>query len=369
MASTKTYWNIDRIMHLIIGLAIATVVVILVRALSDVLLPFVVACFIAYMLEPMVNFNMRWTHTKGRTLGSLLTILEVTLVFACVFYIFTPTVIKDLGMLNDIIKSIEDGKRQLPPSCVGIIDFIREHCSPDALKSSLENFHFETLINKGTSLLEGSLGVLFQALEWMLTLIYIIFILIDYPQIVRGIKLIFPYKYRRQGVEIVRDVQTNMQQYFRGQGVVALCAMVMYCIGFSLAGLPLAIPMGIIVGTLYMIPYFQYVTGIPVAIIVFIYSLGGTVDFLPELGKCGLVYLITQMTCDYLVTPHVMGKAMGLNGAMIFLSLSVWGSLLGIIGMIIALPATAIIMAYYERYISYPPRPESNEPDEPNLPN
>ena len=113
--------------------------------------------------------------------------------------------------------------------------------------------------------------------------------------------------------------------------------------------------MGLIVGTLYMIPYFQYVTLIPVAALCFIYSLGGEVHFLGLLGKCGLVYLISQCLCDYVVTPHIMGREMGLNPAMILLSLSVWGSLLGIIGMIIALPATAIIFTYYERYISNGP--------------
>ena len=90
------------------------------------------------------------------------------------------------------------------------------------------------------------------------------------------------------------------------------------------------------------------------AVICFIYSLGGTVEFLPLLGKCGLVYLISQSICDYVITPHVMGKAMGMNPAIILLSLSIWGSLLGIIGMIIALPVSSLIMTYYERYISNP---------------
>ena len=151
---------------------------------------------------------------------------------------------------------------------------------------------------------------------------------------------------------IVRDVQSNMDHYFRGQGVVALCAMVFYCTGFSIVHLPLAIPMGVLVGILYMIPYFQYVTLIPVTLIAFIFSLGGTEDFLPLIGKCLLVYLVTQSICDYLITPHIMGKEMGLNPAVILLSLSVWGSLLGIIGMIIALPLTALLMSYYQRYIS-----------------
>lgn len=355
MSVNKKYWTPDRIMHLLIGLAIAAVLWFLISELSDVLLPFFVACFIAYLLEPMVAFNMRWTHTKGRVVASLLTILEFSVVIVLFFYAFTPTVVKDLGVLNSIIQDIESGKSQLPPYCVTIINFVKEHCSPEQLRSTIESLHFETLINKGTSLLEGSIGVLLQTLEWLLTLIYIIFILIDYPQIVSGFKQIFPYKYRARGIEIVNDVKVSMNHYFRGQGVVALCAMVLYCVGFSIAGLPLAIPMGVIVGILYMIPYFQYVTLIPVAIIVFIYSLGGAVEFLPEMGKCILVYVFTQCVCDYLITPHVMGKEMGLNPAIILLALSIWGSLLGIIGMIIALPLTSLIMSYYQRYISDPP--------------
>ncbi|MDE6526123.1 MAG: AI-2E family transporter, partial [Muribaculaceae bacterium] len=124
--------------------------------------------------------------------------------------------------------------------------------------------------------------------------------------------------------------------------------------GFSLVGLPLAIPMGLLVGLLYMIPYFQYITLVPVAMICFIYSLGGDVEFVTLMGKSILVYVVSQCICDYVITPHVMGREMGLNPAVILLSLSVWGSLLGIIGMIIALPATALIIAYYQKYISNP---------------
>ncbi len=178
--------------------------------------------------------------------------------------------------------------------------------------------------------------------------------------------MIFPRKYRARGLAVVNDVKNSLNHYFRGQGLVALCAMVLYCLGFWIVGMPLAIPMGLLVGLLYMIPYFQYVTLIPVAIICFIYSLGGEAEFLPLLGKCGLVYVVSQCICDYIITPHVMGREMGLNPAIILLSLSVWGSLLGIIGMIIALPVTALIMTYYERYISEPDGKKGNqEPDSP----
>ena len=211
-----------------------------------------------------------------------------------------------------------------------------------------------TIINGGSSIIEGSLEIALSVLAWLLTIIYVLFILIDYPQISRGIKLIVPYKYRPVFLPVLTDVSQSMNHYFRGQGMVALCAVVLYCTGFSLAGLPLAIPMGMLVGVLYMIPYFQYITVVPVAAICLVYSMGGQVDLLTMLGKCGMVYVVSQCLCDYVITPHIMGKEMGLNPAMILLALSVWGSLLGIIGMVIALPVTSLIMTYYNRYISQP---------------
>lgn len=354
MAPANSFWNLDRVMKLIIGLGIAAALIWLIRYLSDVLLPFFVACFIAYLLQPVVTFNQRWTHIKGRAIPVILTILEVSAVFALLIYIFLPSVIKETDMLGEIIKEISNGSRQVPAYYHKIIAFVNRYANPIEIKSMLNSMHIDQIINKGTSLLEESLDVVVATLGWLLTLIYILFILIDYPQIVRGFKLIFPHKYRDQALEVVRDVKRYLNHYFRGQGLVAICACVLYCIGFSIVKLPLAIPMGILVGILYMIPYFQYITIIPVAIICFIYSLGGYVDFLPMIGKCGLVYVISQSVCDYLITPHIMGKEMGLNAAIILLSLSVWGSLLGIIGMIIALPVTAILMAYYEKYISEP---------------
>lgn len=354
-----TYWNIDRIMKLIIGLAIATVIIMLIFYLRDVLLPFFVACFIAYMLQPLVELNRRMTHEKGRIISSILALLEVAMVIGTVVYIFLPHVESELDTLNTIIHDVTSGKRSLPPEYVSVIDWVEKYVNPKGLKDMISDLHIGTIISKGTSLLNESISVIVGVLGWALTLIYVLFILIDYPQIVRGFKLIIPHKYRENAMVVVHEVQDSMDHYFRGQGYVALCAAVFYCIGFSIVGLPLAIPMGILVGILYMIPYFQYVTLIPVAIICALYSLSGEATFVSLFGKSLLVYLVSQSICDYILTPHIMGKEMGLNPAVILLSLSVWGSLLGIIGMIIALPVTSLIMVYYERFISNP-RPKKS---------
>ncbi|MDE5849624.1 MAG: AI-2E family transporter [Muribaculaceae bacterium] len=367
---TQYFWNIDRIMKLIIGLAIAAVLIWLIRYLSDVLLPFFAACFIAYMLQPLVELNRKLIHEKGRAISSILTVVEVLAVIVGITWLFLPNVIKELDVMNGIIHDVTSGKHPIPKEYSDIIHWVESNLRPAEIKSQLAELHLGSLISKGTSLLSESISVIVGVLGWALTLIYVMFILIDYPQISRGFKLIIPHKYRARAMVVVREVQTSMNHYFRGQGLVAICAMIFYCIGFSIVGLPLGIPMGILVGILYMIPYFQYVTLIPVAIICAIFSLNGDASFMSLFGSCLLVYLISQSICDYILTPHIMGKEMGMNAAVILLSLSIWGSLLGIIGMIIALPVSSLIMAYYERYISYPRKKASaqtdNSPTEPS---
>lgn len=365
MTSNKTtYWTSDRIMHLVLGVAITVLLILLVRYISDVLLPFFIACFVAYLLQPIVDINCRLLHLKGRAFASVLTLIDIAMIIALVVYLFLPSVVKELDMLGGIMHDISSGKKAMPPLYRSVADFISKYFDPDNLKSFLSGEHLTTIISGGTSILQESWSILMSVLSVLLTLIYILFILIDYPQICRGFKLIVPHKYRSNFLVVADDASQSMDHYFRGQGFVALCACIFYCTGFSIVGLPLAIPMGLLVGVLYMIPYFQYVTLVPVAAICFIYSLGGNADFLSMLGKCGLVYVVSQCVCDYVITPHVMGREMGMNPAVILLSLSIWGSLLGIIGMIIALPVSSLIMTYYTKYISEPAQKSGAQPQE-----
>ena len=75
-------------------------------------------------------------------------------------------------------------------------------------------------------------------------------------------------------------------------------------------------------------------------------------NFWAVFGAAVLVFCIVQIIIDLIVTPKIMGKAMSLNPAILLLSLSIWGALLGFIGLIIALPLTTIIMAYWQRYVT-----------------
>lgn len=338
-------------MSLCIGIAIAAGVVWLLNRLSNVLLPFFAACLVAYLMNPIVVFLQKRCRVRSHLLAVILTLLSVGIVLAALVWVCIPMIAREIESLETMIRYYLAHPAEFPVLPQWAAQWLHDFQATDITRY-LDTAHLESIITKGGDILSLSIESAIRILEWLLMFIYIIFILLDYRQIASGFRKIFPAKVRPAAMAVTADVEKAMNGYFRGQGLVALCACVLYCIGFSVIGLPLAIVMGIIVGILYMIPYFQYVTLIPVALICFISAMSGDSTFWSMMGKSLLVYLISQSVCDYVITPHIMRKEMGLNPAMILLSLSVWGSLLGIMGMVIALPATSLILAYYERYIS-----------------
>ena len=348
---TNRPFTFDRVVRLLIGAGVIAIIVWLINVLKDVLLPFCVACLIAYMLEPLVNINQRILNMKKkRVLPVFVTLFETTLILGIITYFFVPSVIDEVGHLEEIIQNYSEHSKGVSEAD-RFSHIVHTYLNPDMLSTLIDSDHLGTIIDKGTSLVSTGVDIVLHTIEWLLTFVYIIFIMIDYDRITMGFKLLVPPRYRKPVYRVGNDIKNSMNVYFRNQALIALCAAVFYCIGFSLIKLPLAIVMGITVGILYMIPYFQYITLIPVTILCLITSMSGADSFWPMIGKVLLVYAFSQSVCDYILTPKIMGKAMGLNPAIILLSLSVWGTLLGLIGMIIALPLTTLLMAYYKEYV------------------
>lgn len=344
-------FTFDRVIRMLIALGITAGAIWLTGVLKNVLLPFCLACLLSYIMEPFVEFNQRLLHRKGRVLPVFVTLFDVALIVALVFYFITPIVTDEINEMVKMVKDYSAKSVTIPFIPENITNAIEKKYNISELIAQLESGKNSILLDRGETLVTSTVELLMHSLEWLLTFVYVIFILIDYDRLGAGFELLIPDKYKPAVLQIANDIKDSMNRYFRSQLLIAACAAVFYCIGFSMVGLPMAIVMGVIVGILYMIPYFQYITVIPVVIICFITSLDGSVDFWAMIGKCGLVYVISQCICDYVLTPKIMGKSMGLNPAIILLSLSVWGTLLGIIGMIIALPLTTLLLSYYKKVI------------------
>jgi predicted PurR-regulated permease PerM len=149
-----------------------------------------------------------------------------------------------------------------------------------------------------------------------------------------------------------------MNHYFRGQALIALIVGILFVIGFTIIGLPLAIIMGIFIGMLTMVPYLKAVAIIPCLLLGLLQSAETGRSFISVLIGIAVVFIVIQSIEDMILTPKIMGKITGLNPAIILLALSVWGSLMGMVGMIIALPTTTLMISYYKRFVLGKNKPE-----------
>ena len=350
MFSSKPY-TFDRVVRLLMTLAIIAFLIWLVDLLKDVLLPFCVACLIAYLFEPFVQYNRSLLHLKGRIVAIFVTLFEAIMLFGALCYFFVPSVIDEMHQMAALLReyaSSEVSISYLPPE---LHDVLKRNIDFEAMASRLTEQDVQSLLDKAGSVLHGGLNVVLGIVAWLIVFLYVIFIMLDYDRLMNGFKLLVPPSLRPVAYKIGRDIKESMNHYFRGQALIACVVAVIYCVGFLICGLPLAVVIGLGTAVLFMIPYCQYLSIIPVTLLCLVESADSGSDFWTKWWECMAVFATVQVVADLILTPKVMGKAMGLNPAIILLSLSIWGSLFGLIGMIIALPLTTLLLSYYEQYI------------------
>ena len=345
----------DSFIRGIISALIIIGVLYLVNYLSSVLLPFFVAWLIAYMTYPMVTFFQYRLKLKNRVLSIFVTMLVLLTLLILAFVVLVPPIVDELGKLKELLTAyfIEGSKQAAIPGTVA--NFIKEHVNMIQIQSTLseENLSqaIRSLLPKAWSILTQSVNIVVSIFAAFIVLLYTFFILLDYETIANGWVGLVPAKYREMTVRIVNDVKDGMNRYFRGQALVAFLVGVLFSIGFLIIDFPLAVGFGLFIGLLNMVPYLQLLALAPTVLLALLKAADTGESFWWILACALLVFCVVQVIQDGFIVPKVMGKITGLNPAIILLSLSVWGALMGIVGMIIALPCTTIMLSYYKRYI------------------
>ena len=347
--------TLDRLIRAITLAIVLIAVLALINYLSGVLLPFFVAFGIAYLLYPLVLFVQHKLKLKNRVLSIVVTLVLVIAVVVGFFSLIVPSFIEQTVRLEQLITSYlsKVGQNKSVPSLLE--EFVLPYISDYDWLTLLENGNIIEIVQK---VLPGVGGVLSQAFSIIgglvtiiITLLYLFFILLDYEQLSHGWQRLWPKASRGHMQNVVGRMRINMGNYFRGQSLVALCVGILFAIGFSIIDFPMAIGLGLFIGLLNLIPYLQLVGIIPTIMLALFkaYDTGGS--FWLILLSAFAVFAVVQTIQDMVLTPRIMGKAMGLNPAIMLLALSVWGSLLGFIGLIIALPLTNLILAYINEWI------------------
>lgn len=348
--------------YTVLALFIAFVLYV-VNYLSNVLLPFFIAWVFAYLLYPAVKFFQYKVHIPGRALSIIVTLIVVIAVLAGIMWLIIPPMIEQFEKLGIIvtkyvkeaahITSIPDTIREWVTNNGGTIEeFFKRKDVTDAIGKAVPQVF---------SVLGQTANIIISIIASAITLMYMFFILLDYEYLSNSWVKIFPKKNRPFWQELMSDVQRALSNYVRGQGLVALCMGILFCIGFTIIDFPMAIGLGILIGILDLVPYLHTFALIPTAFLALLKAADTGQNFWVIMAMAVAVFIIVQIIIDMIVTPKIMGKAMGLNPAILLLSLSVWGALLGFIGLIIALPLTTLIIAYYKRYVTREEEEEKQE--------
>lgn len=345
-------FTFDRVVRMLITLAVVIASVWLINELRSVLLPFLVAWLVAYLLEPFVQYNRRLLGVSNRWLPILMTLFECVLIVVAVSVFIVPSILKEMHQVADFIRHYTENGTQISFVPDSLHRYIKESIDFERISKELTRQDIQSLFDTLGSFIAGGYSFVLGVFNWFIVLLYVVFIMLDYEKLLKGFRRMVPPKYRETTFRIFGDVKDSMNHYFRGQALVAFIVGVLFCIGFSIIGLPMAIVLGLFIGLLNMVPYLQLISLIPSTLLCLVCSVDSDVDFWSIWWATMAVYIIVQCIQDLFLTPKIMGKAMGLNPAIILLSLSVWGTLLGFIGLIIALPLTTLLLAYYDQYIS-----------------
>ncbi|MCI5854484.1 MAG: AI-2E family transporter [Prevotella sp.] len=344
----------DRFVRWILGGLLALGILLIINYLSNVLLPFFIAWLLAYLLYPIVCFVQYRLHVPGRALSIIVALLFVIGVISLLLFLIIPPMIEQFEKLGELITQHLHATTKIHNFPAAVSNWAVEN------KEEIERFFKNKEVSdairqampKVFAVISQTANIILSVIASLITLLYMFFILLDYETLASGFIKIFPKKNRPFWRSLIDDVEHELNSYVRGQSLVALCIGILFCIGFTLIGFPMAIGMGIMIGLMSLIPYVHSLALIPIVFLSLLKAIDTGQNFWLILFSALAVFAIIQVITDMVLTPKIMGKAMGLNPAILLLSLSVWGALLGFIGLIVALPLTTLLIAYYQRYIT-----------------
>ncbi len=350
-------FTFDRVMRILFTIVVFALIFFILKALSGVLLPFFIAWLVAYLTYPMVKFFQYRLKFKFRSLSIFASLITICTFVGLLLWLVVPSIVAESEKFVEIItntsKYFNENYREI--LSVGLVTDIDNFIATIDVEqwSNPKNVWeiSQKIMPEMWNIVSGMWAFLLSIFVVFLIFLYCFFILLDYETLSDGWKKLIPLRYRDFTLKVASDVETSMNRYFRSQALIAFCVGAMFCIGFEIIGLPLALLMGIFLGILNLVPYLQTVGIVPVVLLAIVKSAESNQSLFWILISVLIVFVVVQVIQDMLLTPKIMGKSMSLNPAVILLSLSIFGYLLGIIGMIIALPFTTLIISYYKQFV------------------
>ena len=349
-------FTFDRIARMLVLSVLILLIYVAVQAIWSVILPFLLAGIFAYVMMPLVRFFQYTLRLRSRGLSVILTLLLLGAVVYLAIIFIIPSINAEIEKTLQVISGYSSGQdiltMILPRNIRNYLNGgLRWGNFPQQLSFEKVLENVKLLLDQVGGIINSTLSIFSWGLVFLIGFIYFVFILLDFENLARGFISLFPKTLRPTIRTISMDLDRYMNNYFRGQALIAISVGILLSIGFNIIGLPLATAMGIFIGILNFIPYMQALGIIPLGLASLLMAAQtGENAFVCMLLAYG-VLMIVQIIQDMIIVPHIMGQTMGMRPSLILLVLSIWGYLLGFFGMLIALPITMFIYSLYMRYV------------------
>ena len=329
--------------------AVAMAVALVIWLLAPVLAPFVVAAIFAYALQPLVRkLQMQFGPRMPKVVSVVLVELLALLSLLGVALLLVPILARELPLIQ----------QQLP----GLIDRLQNTLNPwltqmgfnlsldmGSLKVQIVKYlsaNREDLLDSALSSLKlgGSVAMAMIG-NAILIPVALFYLLSDWDRLVALVVELIPPAVRPRFDAFMNECDEVLGQYLRGQLLVMLALAIYYAIALALFGLELALPIGVFTGLAVFVPYLGFGLGLALAL------LAGLLQFVSvkALVMVGVVFGLGQLIESFFLTPRLVGERIGLHPLAVIFALLAFGQLLGFVGVLIALPASAVLLVALRR--------------------
>ncbi|WP_296419691.1 AI-2E family transporter [Pseudooctadecabacter sp.] len=335
----------------------ALVFVVLLYWLGDVLVPYILGGALAYVLDPVADKLEAWG--LSRIMATVVITLSGILLFILLFLLVVPTLI---GQLGDLIAQIGRIVENLPATWEGIKAWLSERIpgvdlQGDFLQEQIQTLGAAIQSRSGevvNALLSSAQGIINAIVLVVIVPVVTFYLLMDWDRMVAQIDDLLPREHQGTIRDLARQIDRTLASFIRGQGTVCLILGTYYGIALMLAGLNFGLIVGLIAGLISFIPYVGALVGGALAFGLALFQWWGGSEVVDgetvqtginwlRIGIVGGIFAFGQFVEGNFLTPNLVGSSVGLHPVWLILALSVFGSIFGFVGMLIAVPVAAII--------------------------
>jgi len=315
--------------------------------LAPVLAPFVVAAVLAYVLQPLVLRLQAWR--VPRTLAVMLVEVVALVALLGLFLLLVPVLWREWPLLRQQLPGLLD---RLVAALQPLLTSLGVQFSLDLpdLKAQLmvwlSDNRDDWMAPLLASLKVGGSAALSVMGYVVLVPVALFFMLHDWTKLVSTVLDLVPPRWRAAVDSFVGECDTVLGEYLRGQLLVMLALAVYYASGLALFGLDLALPIGVFTGLAVFVPYLGFGLGLSLALLAGLLQLAAPTQ---ALLMVAVVYGLGQMLEGFVLTPRLVGERIGLHPLAVILALMAFGQLLGFVGVLVALPASAVLLVALRR--------------------